>query len=326
MKKLGKALTLLATLVLLTLPFVVWYKAQALVDWWALKDYTPPARIAELADDSSMTKEAEHIFYVNHPELISDVNRFHRECPQSEQTIVLGCYHSKQNGIDIYDVQDPRLSGIHEVTAAHEMLHAAYDRLSGDTKRDLNSLLHKYFSEQLKDERILDTLRTYEGLEPAELVNEMHSIFGTEAKDLPAELEAHYKRYFINRSEVVSLAENYAGEFTSRTNAIEDYDRRLSALKQEIEDTSSSLEAQRSRVVEERRRLDSLRTTGRTDEYNAGVSSFNAQVDAYNASVAILRRDINTYNTLVAERNALARELQSLDEAIDTRLIPEPVR
>lgn len=326
MKNAGKVLTLVATLVLLSFPFVVWWKAQAIVDWWALKDYKPPARIAQIATDSSMTAYARHIFYVNRPELISDAAQFRRQCPNNEKTIVLGCYHSNQRGIDIYDVTDPRLSGIHEVTAAHEMLHAAYDRLDDEDKAEVNRQLDDYFHNSLKDERIVETLKTYDGLEQDEMLNEMHSIFGTEAQDLPPVLERHYSKYFISRQTVVGLAENYDSEFYNRINAIEDYERRIAELKNEIDAQSASLERQRERIVSDRRRLDTLRESGMLEQYNAGVWAFNAQVDAYNAAVADLRHKINTYNTLVEEHNALARELRSLEESIDTRLIPAPVQ
>lgn len=311
---------------LLAFPFIVWWKAQAITDWWALRDYTPSARIVELAAGSSMSPTAERIFYVNHPTLVNDADTFHKKCPQSEQTIVLGCYHSNQRGIIIRDINDPRLSGIHEVTAAHEMLHAAYDRLSHDEKTDLNSQLENYFNNELKDERILETINTYENLQPDELINEMHSIFGTEAKDLPSSLEVHYKKYFNNRAEVLALAENYEAEFTSRINAYEDYERRLDSLKAQIDAATKELEKQREQIIADRRRLDSLRSSGRIDEYNSGVASFNEQVDAYNASVRRIQRDINTFNRLLEEQKSIAQELRSLNKSIDSRNVPELVQ
>jgi len=325
MKRTGKALTLLATLLLLAFPFVVWWQAQALVDWWTLRDYQPPEKVVELADATTMTPYARHVFYVNKPELIDDVSHFRQQCPDNEQTIVLGCYHSRQSGIDIYDVKDPRLEGIHEVTAAHEMLHATYERLSRAEKAEVNQQLRDYYNNQLNDQRIKDTLESYSGLSPDELTNEMHSIFGTEAKDLPENLENHYKRYFLNRAVVVELAQNYANEFAIRKKAIDEYDRKLESLKAEIEATTKRLENQRSSILAMRSRLDSLRSSGEIDQYNSEVRSFNNQVDSYNSSVEKLRRTIGEYNRLVAERNNLAKELQSLDESIDTRVVPQPL-
>lgn len=323
MRPVGKVLTLLATLLLLAFPFVVWWKAQALVDWWALRGYQPSQRVVALADATTMTPYGRHIFYVNKPELVADVGLFRQQCPDNEQTIVLGCYHSRQGGIDIYDVKDPRLDGIHEVTAAHEMLHAAYERLNGSVKSKLNVLLRDYYNNRLNDDRIKNTLGSYKDLNYDDLTNEMHSIFGTEATDLPSELESHYRKYFNSRAVVAELAQNYASEFTSRTNAIKDYDNKLEALKIDIESTSNRLKEQRERIIGDRNRLDSYRASGDIDRYNSEVAAFNSQVDSYNRSVERLRRSISEYNRLLDERNELAKELQSLDESIDTRLIPQ---
>ena len=71
---------------------------------------------------------------------------------------MLGCYHSNQDGIFLYNVQDARLAGVQQVTAAHEMLHAAYDRLSTKDKNYVDGLLMDYLQERPQDQRIIDTM------------------------------------------------------------------------------------------------------------------------------------------------------------------------
>ena len=83
------------------------------------------------------------------------------------------------------------------------------------------------------------------------------------------------------------------------------------------------MNAQLSQINNDRARLDSLRSGGQIDEYNAGVTGFNAEVNSYNSGVDKLRSNINTYNQLVSVRNSIASELASLDQAIDTRLVPQ---
>lgn len=307
-------------LLFLALPFLVYFKAQALVDWWRLRNYTAPASIASLAAADTMTNYARHVFYVNHPQLISDIPAFRQACNENEKTIVLGCYHSDQEGIDIYSVQDSRLAGIEQVTAAHEMLHAAYDRLSAKDKSYVDGLLQDYYKNDLRDQRIIDTMNSYKQSEPGQLVNEMHSVFGTEIPNLPAPLENYYKRYFANRAAITTFAASYQNEFTSRQNTINQDDSRLSTLKQQITDEQSSLQSQLDQINADRARLDSEKSSGNTEAYNAGVDSFNAEVSAYNAGVVKLKALIDTYNQLVVERNSIAQALASLDAAIDTRL------
>lgn len=312
------------TLFVLALLIFGLFNQQAIEDWLRLRNYTPPATIAAIAQADTMTDDAKHIFYVTHPDLINEANTFRQACPSFEQTIVLGCYHSGfSSAVYIYNVQDTRLNGVVEVTAAHEMLHAAYDRLSQDEKDRINGLLNDFYANKLDDKRVLETINTYKSTEPNELLNEMHSIFATEVGGLTTELETYYKRYFSDRSTVVTFASKYADEFTRRIAKIKDFEQRLAALKEKIENQEAALGQQLQQIEADRRRLDSLRASGQFAEYNAAVSGFNTSVNDYNAGVARLRADIAEYNNLVAAHNALAAELSSLYESLDTSLTPQ---
>lgn len=318
--RLKKVLSAVIVVVILAAPIVAVAHAQSILDWWRLRGYQPPAPVSQLASQDTMTAYGTHVFYVNHPQLIADVATFRQKCTESEQTIVLGCYHPIQAGIDVYDVQDSRLQGILQVTAAHEMLHAAYDRLSRADKDNVNKLLLDYYNHDLHDQRIIDTMNAYKKSEPNDVVNEMHSVFGTEISDLPTPLVNYYRRYFTNRRAVTSFAQSYQSEFTSRTDKINEYDTQLSALKSRIDTEEANLNAQLTQINSDRARLDSERSSGQVSAYNADVSRFNSEVDSYNAGIKTLQINISAYNSLVATRNALAAEIKSLDQAIDTRL------
>ncbi len=84
------------------------------------------------------------------------------------------------------------------------MLHAAYNRLNSADKSRIDNSLQKYYQHTLTDQRIKNIIAAYKKTEPNDLVNEMHSIFGTEVAELPPELETYYKQYFSNRSVVVN--------------------------------------------------------------------------------------------------------------------------
>src|SRR5665213_1897181 len=107
--------------------FVSFTHLQDISDWFKLRNYTPPASVKAFAVADTMTPYAIHMFYINHPAVESNVSAFRAKCAIAEQTIVLGCYRGLEQGIEIYNVKDPRLNGVQQVTAAHEMLHAAYD-------------------------------------------------------------------------------------------------------------------------------------------------------------------------------------------------------
>jgi hypothetical protein len=296
---------------------------QNLYDWWQLRNYEPSTVVSQIASQTAMNDYGRKIFYVNHPAIVDKVD-FQAACPEAdtEHTIVLGCYHGGQAGIFLFDVTDERLNGVEQVTAAHEMLHGAYDRLSSKERARVNAMLQKYYNEELHDERILKTIDAYKKTEPTEIVNEMHSIFATEIRNLPTELEAYYKRYFSDRSQVALLAEQYQQEFTSRQQAVVSADARLSQLKNEIDGLQAELKTRQTQIETQQANLVALRKEGNITAYNAGVAPYNALIATYNNGVARLQSLISDYNKLVASRNAIALEQEQLVKNLSSDSAP----
>lgn len=315
-------LRLLSLAILLGLLVWVLFNQQYLRDEMRLYHYQPPANIMALASDTTMTPTAQRIFYVNHP-VLADKADFVNACnTRQEQTIVLGCYHSYQAGIYVLDVTDNRLNGVEQVTAAHEMLHAAYDRLKPSERARVDQMLQQFYDNGLKDSRVKDTIEAYKQTEPNDLVNEMHSIFGTEVADLPADLEAYYQRYFSDRHAITNQAAAYDAEFTSRQAKVTQYDEQLKIWKAQIDSEQTVLQAEAADIDTQRQQLDSLRSSGDLKAYNAAVPAYNQRVDDYNTRVIAQRQLVNDYNQLVDERNALVVEVDQLVQAISTNDIP----
>lgn len=296
---------------------------QPISDWWRLRGYQPPAAISQLATQDTMTPYARHLFYLNKPELLSSVSGFRQRCPENEGAIVLGCYHPDQAGIYIYDVKASDLQGVSQVTAAHEDLHAAYERLSAQDRRYVDGLLQDYYEHGLTDQRVKDEINLYKKTEPKSVLNEMHSVFGTEVASLPPALENYYKRYFSDRAVIVAYSQRYEQAFTARQARISQDDQRLAAMKQQIDSQEAALQVQQNQLSDTQNQLKALLAAGQTAEYNARVPAYNAQVRSYNSGVADLRDLIDQYNQLVSTRNAIAQELTTLDKALDTRLMPQ---
>jgi hypothetical protein len=299
---------LLTVLGILILIFFGLANKQNILDWWALKNYNPPASISTIADQISLTNSSKKVFYVNKPNITSSAE-FTKNCPTNsqEKTIILGCYHGNQKGIYLLDVSDPRLEGVEQVTAAHEMLHAEYDRLSSPERDTVNKMLNDY-AMTITDQRILDTLEAYKQSEPGELSNEMHSIFGTEIAALPANLEQYYKKYFIDRSQVVAYSQKYQNEFTSRKDKIAADDAQLSGYKNQINNYEDQLTAELNNINALESTMNSYKNSGNYAAYNANVDYFNNMVYAYNRKVNLVQSLINKHNALVAERNAIVLE------------------
>lgn len=295
---------------------VALYWGQPLRDWLQLRSYTPPTAISRLAEETTMTTKARQLFYLNKPAVL-DRTDFNQRCPSAtEKTIVLGCYHGVQKGIYIFSVTDKQLHGVEQVTAAHEMLHAAYDRLSGAQKRSVNAMLLDYYDNDLRDERIKAVLQAYKKSEPNDLVNEMHSIFGTEIMDLPHDLSVYYEQYFSNRSTVVTFANTYRQAFTNREQKIAAYDAQLAALKEEIAQNETQLTEQAQALRDDRASVEA------SNSY-AAINAYNQRVADYNALLQRTNDLIDRYNTIVSDRNAIALEEKQLQQSLNSNIAPE---
>jgi uncharacterized protein YukE len=313
---------LVTSLVLIGAGVFVLLQPYAIPDWIKLYGYTPPPAITTLAKDTTMTSAASRLLYVNHSAIEEKVS-FRQHCPQAdEKTIVIGCYHSGQKGIFILSVTDERLHGVEQVTTAHEMLHAAYERLSNSEKKRVDAMLTSYQQNGLTDQRVISAIESYKKSEPGQELNEMHSMFGTEIGDLPQDLEQYYGQYFTSRKTVVDFADQYQDAFTSRESAINEYDTQLKDQEAEIKANTRMLEPQASEIEQERSRLDNLHEQQSIIAYNAGVAPFNAKVIAYNDLLETTKKMISNYNALVEKRNAIAAQTVELQQAISSSSLP----
>ncbi|MEO8863213.1 MAG: hypothetical protein ABI354_02735 [Candidatus Saccharimonadales bacterium] len=316
MKRLrSRALPLLVTIIVAVFAGGLWVEHWQVYDYFRLRNYNPSSRVVQLADDTTLNNSTRRLFYVNHPEL-DDKSTFTEHCLQSEKTIVLGCFVPGQ-GIYIYNVTDSRLQGIVQVTAAHETLHAAYQRLSGREKQRVDDLINQAYK-QVDDQRIRATVEDYRK-NGADVTNELHSILGTEVRNLPPELEQYYKRYFTDRGKIVSYSEHYEAVFSARKVKIAKADKRLTELKSQIDTTNVDLDAQSAQLKATKSQLEALAQSKQYQTYNAAVPDYNASVRSFNSTVKSVQDMIDEYNALVKERNDAVVEEGQLIKAIDSR-------
>lgn len=288
---------------------------QAISDWLRLRNYDPPARIVKIADDTTMNSDTRRLFYVNHPEL-GDKVTFNQHCRTTEESIVLGCY-IEGRGIFLLDVKEKRLSGVVEVTAAHEVLHAAYVRLSKNEREKIDRMTSEFFA-TLKNQRIRETVDNYRARDASIVPNELHSILGTEVRELSPDLEDYYEQYFNDRQRIVQFSEQYEQTFINLRAQVDQYDAQLMDLKSQIEASQAEIDAANNELQAERARLDQLLASGANEEYNDRVPGYNQQVAQYNRLINHTKQLISTYNSIVEKRNGLATVEQELVEAIDS--------
>ena len=102
---------------------------QQIIDEITLWQYQPSEQIATIASRAKMSDTGKRMFYISKPQ-IKSANEFNEDCRRVEKgNAILGCYNQSSGEIYVYDVTNPELDGVKEVTAAHEMLHAAWARL-----------------------------------------------------------------------------------------------------------------------------------------------------------------------------------------------------
>lgn len=320
MKRLKRYLTIatIVAVVILGIRFT-----QELEDWSRLATYRPPSEIARLATSTTMTPLAQRLFYVNNPTIESRKSSLNL-CKGSEHTIVLGCYVVRK-GIFLQEVTDPRLKGVMEVTAAHEMLHVAYQRMSIFEQNQINKQLQQALI-QLQNPRILRLVATYNRQDPKSVDNELHSILGTEVRDLSPKLEEYYRAYFTNRSTVVALSERYEGVFTALRAKAKTLSQELTTRKSALEQLSAQVKQEAQTIASERSTLQTAIVANPQGDYRFQISNFNDRVRNYNQLVSQLTAQTDTYNQMVTEHNSIALEEKSLVESLENKSMQQVTR
>jgi hypothetical protein len=313
--------TIAITAVIAALPFVALWQRQAIFDWWRLLNYQPTAQIESLANDTTMTDDGRRLFYVYHAEL-QDSEAFNQSCEFGEQSIVLGCYVSGQ-GIYIYNVTDDRLDGIQEVTAAHEVLHAGYERLSSEERKRIDSLTFAEYT-KLDDKRIKDAVEAYRKRDPNIVPNELHSIIGTEVRDISSELEKYYAQYFTNRKAIVAYSEHYEQAFIEQKEKAAALEKEIKEVRDQINNLEAQLRTTKTELEQQYASLQADRAQADPSSYNTRVRVYNSEVQAYNDGVKTSYVLIDKHNELVKQYNKVVSEEKELIEAIDSR--PETIK
>ena len=315
---------LLISLCLLALAVFVFTQRQTLIDTYMVWQYKPSPDIAAITERTKLTDKGKFYFYASHPEL-NDRESFNKACKAKggEQSVVLGCYAMMQ--IHVFDVDNPKLDGIKEVTAAHEMLHAAYDRLSEDERERVDGLVEAQLR-TLNDPRILGLVKEYDKTEPGERLNELHSILGTEVASLSPELEKYYTQYFKDRLAVVSLATSYGSVF-------DELKSRMEALLVEIKTLADNIEKHNAEYTASAQQLnsdiESFNVRARSgqmskdefDSQRATLEALQADLQAFYDSI---KSEIALYDLKRSELESVNSESDVLNRSIDSKLSPVP--
>lgn len=292
------------------------------VHFWT---YQPTAEIQSIVQRSEFTDNGKFMFFVTRPQ-VERGNDFNKHCDRKEQgTAILGCYVNDR--IYLFDVADERLDGIKEVTAAHEMLHAVYQRLSDDEKSKLNKLIEVEYKKMQSNPDLAERMAFYARTEPGERDNELHSIVGTEMLNISPDLEKHYAKYMNNRSKIVNLYNGYNALFLQLENETKALSANLDSLAKQIEADMAKYNTDIKTLNED---ISKFNRRAETGDF-ASQAAFNRERSALQdrvATISATRDSINAkiaqYEQMRAKYNETVTESHTLYESIDSTLAPAP--
>lgn len=296
---------------------------QKIVDYTTYITFKPSTTVKAIGDRSGMSHWGEVLFYASKP-VIQEAKDFNANCRSVEDsTSILGCY--TKNKIFLYNIKNKELDGIHEVTAMHEMLHAAYERTSEVDKQRLEQLLEKEYKKLSNDKSLAERMKIYAKLEPGQRHNELHSIIGTEVKKLSPELEQHYSHFFSNRQKVVSLYDKYSSVFKKLELEAEKLVAKLTALEKNINNQKAAYDRN---ITQLNSAIDSF-----NQRADSGYFSSNAEFNQERSGLLYrsnilenqrqgINRDVETYQKLADELKKISVRSEELDKSINSTIEP----
>jgi hypothetical protein len=270
---------------LATIFFFIWLKT----DWQMLKDeqkgrnYKPTARMTEIAEELQLTRKGRAVFNAAQPTLQTNL-AFNQKCGRDGGgTYTLGCYF-EDNGehINIYD------NGLDKL----ESNTISYDFRTQRAVTTLHETLHAVYARLDDQDEICAELKTVVPNYPqmqSELSLYDESQYCTEA----------FARVGSEHADALSntqLARTYREYFTPNTELITKYAQNETQLAE----LNAAMNSSRQTLVAEKTRVDSL-VASKSRYANSAIANYNQLVSAHNALAKELR---TIYNNLDSERVA----------------------
>ncbi len=306
----------------------VWaaFHYQFFIDQYVAATYKVPPQVASLIYELRFSDRSEFLVRATQASL-DDRVAFNSHCDKKDSgSITLGCYISPQH-LYVYNVNDTRLDGVKQVTLAHEMLHAAYSRLSNEEKVRVNKKIQSALS------GILDThpdlqkrLQIYEKTEPGERNNELHSILGTEVSNLPAGLESYYKQYFRDRRIITNFAAKYARVFqdlkTNQDQLVADLQQLNQSIQKQVDIYNTDIAALNGRIESFNSRAARLGGFSSESEFESEKFQLQNERDRLASEKEAINTHIETYEQKRSQLEALNVQVEDLNTKLDSTKLP----
>ncbi len=305
---------------LLILGLISWaiLSRQLIYDFVVGFNYRPSFRMSRMLTDLSLTPEMERIARASRP-LSQTATQFNQNCVRKEPgNYILGCYNGDQ--VFVYAIKNSELEKAEEVTLAHELLHAAYTRLSASERKRIDKLLAADY-QRLKDEKLAKRMDFYKRTEPGQFHNELHSILGTELSGINPQLERYYGRYFSDRSQIVKFNDDYNQQFEQLEQKRQQLSRQMDQLKAEFDTINQQYRSQSQILANDIRSFNARAQSGQfdsTSEFYAERAELGRRQSYLENQYAILEQKNQQYNQLVDQYNQTIENTNRLSKDLDS--------
>lgn len=286
-------------------------------DWWRGFIYDESATVQEIRAGLALTARGERIFLATQP-VIETAEPFNEHCNSHQLEIsLLGCYVNDQ--MYIYEIKMAELKDSNRVTAAHELLHAVWDRLGKSERNKVEKLL-----EQVKTENSDWAKEELELYEEDERTEELYTRVGTKLREIPEELEEHYQQYFQNRSVIVDYYESYQAPFKRLQAECEELRQKITLLSEEIDQErlvyDNRLAAFDARVAEFNQCADTMGCFATQAEFLQQRNILETERTTLNEIRETLNAKIDETNTMVTEYQTKQAALGKLNDALNSNI------
>ncbi|MFZ2126601.1 MAG: hypothetical protein WAV04_03775 [Candidatus Microsaccharimonas sp.] len=291
------------------------------VSVWA---YNPPAEVQAIEDRVDFTDKGKFYFYATQP-VIANAESFNESCPRQETgNPIIGCY--AMGRIYVYNITNQQLDGIEEVTAAHEMLHAVWERMSTKDQEKVGKLLEEAYA-KVGNAELKGRMDYYARTEPGQFHNELHSIFGTEVPNLGDDLEDYYAQYFNDRQAVLAYNEQYSSVFKGLAAQAETLASELGTLAASIGGRTEAFNAESAQLSADIQAFNDRAAANDFQsqaEFNRERAALVARTNQLDNERQAINADIVTYNEKYDQYVAVATQIELLNKSIDSIKALEP--
>jgi hypothetical protein len=253
-------------------------------DFVAFKTSSPGSVAEEYTKTLNLTGQGSMILYGTYPQVDEKI-QFNSDCKPGKNVTEFGCYTSASNRIYVLSVNEPNLKTMTNVAIAHELLHAAYERMTVPDRAKINEMVEKQLA-KTNDPDLTARLKVYEQTEPGNQDNELHSIFGSEYQNLSPELENYYAKYFNKRAMIAAWS-------VQDNNYIKGKEQTLNTQKAQIDTDENQLNSITAQ-------MNAYKRSGNISSYNALVVPHNNLVSKIKSEISAFNQNVTSYNDMIA--------------------------